>query len=181
MDCIFTKRLCLRKIEEEDLELISAWSCSKAAHGEYLSPGNHTYQDCYDRWQNATYWNDHSKTLIIELKEKKQPLGTIRYWLKANDHSTAMVALKIAEPAFRGQGFGTEAQRGIVHFLFVRNHYSAVEMFTDIDNVPEQRCLAKLGFTLADLQTYEDQKVQRQGRVYRLIRSEFNNRLLDYV
>ncbi len=181
MDRIFTTRLGLRKIMEEDLELLSDWSFSEAAHGKYLSPEKHSYQDCYERWKNNTYWNDHSKTLIIELKEKNHPLGTIRWWQKPNDRTTVMVALKVAEPEFRGQGFGTEAQRGLIHCLFTKRHYNAVEMFTDIDNTPEQRCLSKLGFTLTDVQTYEDQKVQRQGRVYRLTRPEYDDQLLGYA
>lgn len=181
MDRIFTARLALRKIMEEDLQQFSDWSFSEAAHGEYLSPERQSYQECYERWKNDTYWNDHSRTMIIELKEENQPLGTIRYWQKANDRNTAMVALKVAEPQYRGQGFGTEAQRGLIHNLFIKMHYNAVEMFTDIDNTPEQRCLDKLGFTLTDVQTYEDQKVQRQGRLYRLTRQEFDTQLLGYV
>ncbi len=181
MDHIFTERLCLRKVSEADLSLLSQWSSSREAHGDYLSPENHSYQDCYERWQNNSYWNDHSKTLIIEHKEKKQAVGTIRCWQKSNDYCTAMVALKVAEPHFRGQGLGTEAQRGLIHHLFTKDNYRAVEMFTDIDNVPEQRCLSKLGFTLTDIQSYEDQKVQRQGRLYRLNRTEYENQVQDFL
>lgn len=181
MDQIFTERLCLRKVGEEDLLLLSQWSSSKEAHGDFLSPENHSYQDCYERWQNNSYWNDHSKTLIMEHKEKQQPVGTIRCWQKANDYRTSMVALKVAEPHFRGQGLGTEAQRGLIHHLFTKENYQAVEMFTDIDNVPEQRCLSKLGFTLIDIQSYEDQKVQRQGRLYRLNRDDYNKQNQDFI
>ena len=177
---IFTERLCLRKIEEEDLQLISDWSSSHAAYGEYLTPENHSIHECSERWKNNSYWNEKSKTLIIAHKEKNKPLGTIRFWLKQNDHRTALVALKIAEPDCRGQGFGTEAQLGLIHYLFTQKQYQAVEMFTDLDNVPEQRCLTKLGFTLVDIQTYEDQKVQRQGRLYRLTRIEFAQQLQKY-
>lgn len=181
MDRIYTNRLCLRKIAEDDLTLLSQWSSSMAAHGDFLSPENHSYQECYERWKNNSYWNDHSKTLIIEHKEKQQSVGTIRYWQKPNDYRTAMVALKVAEPHFRGQGLGTEAQRGLIHHLFTKGQYRAVEMFTDIDNVPEQRCLTKLGFTLTDIQSYEDQKVQRQGRLYRLTRAEYDNQVQEYL
>jgi len=177
---IFTERLCLRKIGEEDLQLISDWSSSDAAYGEYLTPENHSVQDCFDRWKNNSYWNEQSKTLIIERKEQNKPLGTIRFWQNQNDRRTALVALKIAAADCRGQGFGTEAQLGLIHYLFIQKQYRAVEMFTDLDNVPEQRCLTKLGFTLIDMQTYEDQKVQRQGRLYRLTRMEYDQQLQGY-
>lgn len=178
---IFTKRLNLRKIEQEDLKLISDWSSSRAAHGEYLTPENHSLEECFTSWKSNSYWNEQSKTLIIEEKTTNKPLGTIRYWLKQNDHQTAMVALKVAEPDCRGQGVGTEAQLGLIHYLFTQEHFHAVEMFTDIDNIPEQRCLAKLRFTLVDVQVYEDQKVQRQGRLYRMTRAEYELLYLRYL
>jgi RimJ/RimL family protein N-acetyltransferase len=177
---IFTERLCLRKIEEEDLQMISDWSSSAAAYGEYLTPENHSVEECFDRWKNNSYWNEQSKTLIIERKENNKPLGTIRFWQKQNDHRAALVALKIAEADCRRQGFGTEAQLGLIHYLFTQNHCQTIEMFTDLDNVPEQRCLTKLGFSLIDIQTYEDQKVQRQGRLYRLTRIEYDQQLQGF-
>ena len=172
-DQIFTKRLILRKIKEEDLRQISDWSFSIAAYGDYLTPENQTFQECLSRWENNSYWNEQSKTFIIEHKERHKPIGTIRYWKKQNDHRAVLVALKIAEIDFRGQGYGTESQLGLIDFLFTNQNYHTVEMFTDIDNVPEQRCLKKLGFTFVDIQSYEDQKVARQGRLYRLTREEF--------
>ena len=178
---LFTKRLCLRKIEETDLRLISAWSCSPAAYGKYLTPENHSLKDCFDSWEKNSYWNEQSKTLLIAERETQKPLGTIRYWQKQNDHQTAMVALKIAEPDCRGKGYGTEAQLGLIHYLFTQQPYLAVEMFTDIDNIPEQRCLTKLRFTLVDLQSYEDHKVQRQGRLYRLTRTEYRRYFSEYL
>ena len=165
MDCIFTKRLVLRKITEKDLKKISHWSFSPGANGKYLSLGNYSHKACLEMFENHQYWNDHSKRLMIELKEGNRPLGTIRYWQKPTDYSAAMIALKIAEPSFRGQGLGTEAQRGLIHHLFTTHAYSAIEMITDIDNASQQRCLAKLGFTLTDIQSYEDHKTERLGRL----------------
>lgn len=174
---VFTKRLRLRRIEEGDLQLISDWCCSQDAHGDFLTPENRCYQECHDLWVNNSFWNDRSKTLIIELKEQSRSVGTIRYWEKQNDNRTALVALKVALPELRGQGIGTEAQLGLINFLFKQMRYQAVEMFTDIDNVPEQRCLEKLGFTFVNVQTYDDHDLERQGRLYRLTSEEYERQL----
>lgn len=180
---IFTKRMILRRIEKDDLQTISEWSCSQDAHGDYLTPENRSCLECTELWQNNSFWNERSKTLIMELKEPGQAIGTIRYWQKQNDHRTALVALKVAIPSFRGQGLGTEAQLGLINFLFKQAHCQSVEMFTDIDNVPEQRCLEKLGFSFVSVQSYEDHDLERQGRLYRLTSKEYDEQLqmLSYV
>ena len=174
---IFTKRLILRKIEQDDLRLLTEWSCSASAYGDFLTPENHSYQDIFELWQSNSFWNDHSMTLMIEHKEKCQPIGTIRYWEKQNDRRTALVALKIALPDFRCQGLGTESQLGFINYLFKQGHYQNVEMFTDIDNRPEQRCLEKLGFSFISVQSYDDHDLERQGRLYRLTEQEYEKQL----
>lgn len=180
-DQIYTDRLMLRKIEKQDLTQLSEWSFSKEAYGDYLSPENQTFDDCFALWKNKSYWNDQAKTLIIEQKKLQAALGTIRYWKKKNDPSVALVAVKIIDRDFRCQGYGTEAQLGLIHFLFINQNLNAVEMFTDAGNLPEQRCLAKLGFIFTDIQTYEDRKIKRQGHLYRLTREEFVPKLQELL
>jgi RimJ/RimL family protein N-acetyltransferase len=46
----------------------------------------------------------------------------------------------------RGQGLGTEAQRLLAQHLFATTTLQRVEAVTDVENVPEQRALARAGF-----------------------------------
>ena len=46
----------------------------------------------------------------------------------------------------RGQGLGTEAQRLLAQHLFATTPLQRVEAVTDVENVPEQRALARAGF-----------------------------------
>ena len=57
--------------------------------------------------------------------------------------------------------------------LFERVALKAVEMYTDIDNLSQQRCLKKLGFKLVDSLQYEDQQVNRTGHLFRLTMEGF--------
>jgi RimJ/RimL family protein N-acetyltransferase len=43
-----------------------------------------------------------------------------------------------------------------------------VEMYTDINNKAQQRCLQKLGFQLVQSLGYDDHQVHRLGHLYRL-------------
>jgi RimJ/RimL family protein N-acetyltransferase len=169
---VFSQRLVLRGVEPEDLALISKWSLSAKANGLYLSPEELTLGECQEKHANGCFWNEHSRTFMIAQKEG-EAIGTIRYWIRPNGQSIAVVCVKIALVEHRGRGFGTEAQRALTNYLFSTKRCDAVEMFTDIDNMAEQRCLKKLGFVLFESLTYDDHGRSRQGHRYRLTRERY--------
>lgn len=173
-DKILTPRLELRRIVERDLPLFVAWSNSEIAHGEYLTP------DCIDKQRGSesiasgAYWNDENRVFFIELKEDK-PIGTLHYWRRSEQKSCAVMALKISEPEMRNKGYGTEAQKYAIIQLFTRMKLQRVEMYTDIDNISQQRCLKKLGFQLIDSLNYDDHRIQRVGHLFRIDAATFSN------
>jgi RimJ/RimL family protein N-acetyltransferase len=87
------------------------------------------------------------------------------------------MAVKIGDPAERNKGYGTEAQKYLIIHLFSKTLVGAVDMFTDIDNGPQQRCLMKLGFELMDSRSYDDQQIFRTGNLYRLSKKRFQETL----
>jgi len=50
-------------------------------------------------------------------------------------------------PEFRGRGYGSEAQRLVVRYLFAHTPVNRVEATTEITKVADQRVLEKAGFT----------------------------------
>ena len=51
-------------------------------------------------------------------------------------------------PEFRGQGYGTAAQRLLARYLFAHTQgVNRVQAETEITNIAEQRALEKAGFT----------------------------------
>lgn len=167
-NAIYTPRLCLRKITEEDIPILVEWSSSDAANGQYLTPEHLTETSCRNKLENNCYWSGHDKTFFIETKDEKKPLGIIHYWIRAERNSCAVVMVKISDPATRGAGYGTEAQKYLIIHLFERLKLYEVEMYTDINNKPQQRCLSKLGFDLIESLTYDDHQVTRLGHLYRI-------------
>ncbi len=164
---IFAKRLVLRKIEDNDLRLITEWSNSKEAHGEYLSPELYSLNECRDKFQNGYYWNDHSKTYLIELKNGKS-IGTIHYWKHTDNRESVAYSIKICYPGLRGKNYGEETQKILIKHLFNICNIGIVEIHTDIKNTAEEKCLRKLGFDLISSLIYNDQNVIRTGYLYRL-------------
>lgn len=171
-DRIFTIRLQLRRIEAEDLPLLAGWSNDPAAYGKYLTPERHSLEQMEVQLRVGMLWNERNKTFLIELRDGT-PLGTIQYWIRPEDPGTAVIALKIATSGERGKGYGTEAQKYLILFLFNRLNIRQVEMYTDVNNLAQQRCLRKLGFDLTQAQPYADQQIQRIGYLFRLCRQRF--------
>jgi methyl-accepting chemotaxis protein len=169
---VYSKRLVLRRVQKADLLQLAEWSSSDTAHGEYLSKESLSHAECLVRFANGYFWNQHARTFVIQLVEGL-PIGTIRSWTKAGEHTVAVVAIKIAAVEHRGKGYGTEAQAAVIKYLFSIQQYDSVEMVTDIDNIAEQRCLIRLGFDHTRSMSYDDQGTSRLGSLYRLDRSRY--------
>ncbi|SHO47962.1 GNAT family N-acetyltransferase [Desulfopila aestuarii] len=171
---IKTPRLVLRKVDEEDIPLLVDWSNSEVAHGEYLTPDRISVEQCRKEHLAGMHWNEQKRAFIIEVKNGL-PIGTIHYWIRPEQHHCGVMALKIAEQQYRSNGYGTEAQKYIIIHLMQRVKLAAVEMYTDIDNISQQRCLHKLGFELVKSLQYADGGVKRTGHLYRLDAEHFRN------
>jgi RimJ/RimL family protein N-acetyltransferase len=175
-DQLFTRRLCLRRIRQEDLRLILAWSNSESAYGAYLTPDRLNAAALEDQFTKGGLWTAHDKTFLIETREPIVPLGTIHYWLRQDQGDSAIVSVKIAEAAERGRGYGTEAQKFLIIHLFDHVGVKTVQMYTDINNRPQQRCLEKLGFSIECSLTYDDRQVVRTGYLYELAERDFRQK-----
>ena len=171
-DSIYTPRLQLRRITEGDLPQFVAWSHSREAHGEYLTPECIDPERGLENIRNSVYWNPTNRIFFVTKKDTT-PLGTIHYWLRTEKKDCAVMAVKISELKWRNQGFGTEAQKYLILWLFERMKMSSVEMYTDINNHPQQSCLKKLGFVQVETLSYDDHHVNRVGYLFRLDRSRF--------
>jgi len=171
-DKLLTPRLKLRRIVTDDLPLFVAWSNSETAHGKYLTP------DCIDekiglaQILSGALWNEENRVFLIELKDGT-PIGTLHYWLRSERKVCAVMALKISEREMRNKGYGTEAQKYAVIYLFSRMKLQSVEMYTDINNRAQQRCLRKLGFELVESLHYDDRRILRMGHLFRIDTASF--------
>lgn len=173
LEKILTKHLICRKFTENDLSIIVQWASSTISNGPYLSVENDSLEDTVNKFRNSSFWNEKSKTYLIETKEGKTPIGTIKYWTITDSSTTAMIALKIAIPEFRKKGYGTEVQKALIRELFKKYNYDAVEMYTDINNIAQKRCLEKLDFEDMKVESYIDAGVPRQGHLYRLTKERY--------
>jgi len=134
----------LRVREKEDLPLLAEWFNNPNFFGEYNPLWQTSRTDMEKAIENAN--SSETKTFIIEKKDGSK-IGYIIYfnvvWNGIGKLATIAYSLK---PAERGMGYGTEAARMIVDFLFLSKDIPCIQATTHIKNVASQRVLEKVGF-----------------------------------
>lgn len=78
-------------------------------------------------------------------------------------------------PEHRKQGIGTRSQRELVRYLFSTSPVQRIEAHTDFENIPEQRALARIGFTQEGLlrSTQFRQGLWRDMYLYAITRDDY--------
>ncbi len=172
---LFTSRLVLVRIEESDLPVVVGWSRSETACGAFLTPENYNLEQMRSQVSSGALWSDQEKMLLVQLKEDGRLIGTAHYWQPTGGQNTVTMALKVALPEERGKGYGTEIQKFLIMHIFDRFPVGAIEMYTDINNTAQQRCLKKLGFELIESLAYDDQQEKRTGHLFRLTSEQYHS------
>lgn len=173
-DTLYTRRLALSKIQETDIPTVVAWSRSETACSSCLTPEHYNAEQMRKQVASNVFWNDKEKMFLVTTKDDKQAIGTAHYWQPAGGGNTATMALKVALPEERGKGYGTEIQKFLIIYILDRLRLSAIEMYTDINNAAQQRCLHKLGFELVESLVYDDRHEKRTGHLFRLTADRYH-------
>ncbi len=94
--------------------------------------------------------SERNGLLIVEVIDGSRPLGTVSWhrvgYGPAGESDAWNMGIELIAGA-RGHGYGVEAQVLVARYLFEHTPVNRVEAQTDIENIPEQRALAKAGFT----------------------------------
>ena len=170
---IYSERLILMQMEKLDVGFLSYCLSDPDAHGAFLSTAAVDPKTVESRFLSGAYWNDESKLYIVKLKDEQTRIGMFHVWAKPAHRATAMYTIQIAVVEHRNLGYGTEVQLAAVNAVFHDAQFDAVEVYTDINNLAEIRCLEKLGFRYCESKPYTDMNVERTGNLYRLTREEY--------
>ena len=142
-----TGEVRLRPVAEDDLPDLERMYADPEALGEYNWGG----------WQNPRIWRRRweedgliggDRNVLMITNDDGERLGTIS-WRPAEPRF-AFPCWEIGIslfPRFRGNGYGTTAQRLLVRYLFETTTAYRVQAHTEADNIAEQRALEKAGFT----------------------------------
>jgi RimJ/RimL family protein N-acetyltransferase len=134
----------LRPVVESDLQRLTRFLDDPVATGEYEWFGFRVdrVRELERRWREDGLIGLEQSHLAVEVGGKLAGWVT---WLPVARSAGIEIGIALF-PEFRGQGFGTEAQRQLVDLLFATTPVHRIQAGTEVDNVAEQRTLEKIGF-----------------------------------
>jgi RimJ/RimL family protein N-acetyltransferase len=141
-----TMRIFLRPATEDDLAMLDRFLTDPHATGAFQWYGFRDPARWRRAWAENGLLSDDGGQLIVALGDES--IGFVAWrQIRTSPHSHCWnVGINLL-PEARGHGYGTEAQRQLVAYLFAHTPVQRIEAGTDGDNIAEQRALEKAGFT----------------------------------
>lgn len=140
-------KLRLRPVRESDLPVLAANLSPGADPFGFF--GFHAANELHRRFQTDGFVTDDRGKLAVETTDGTL-VGEVSWFAVRHGPSAACRAVNLGISLLaehRGRGYGTEAQRMFADYLFATTLVERIEAATDVDNVAEQKSLAKAGFT----------------------------------
>lgn len=162
------KMLNLRPMESEDLELIKVWNNDPSFKGPYEPLECNSLEDL-----RAWYHSERdSRWFIIEDKEG-EPVGQIMNKIKSDYYTIGY----IIHQNYRNRGYGTEAVKIMLDFLFLSTTTIRVEAQACRENKASIRVLEKSGFrhegTIRRAMYVQGNHLD--ANIYGILRNEWSN------
>jgi RimJ/RimL family protein N-acetyltransferase len=166
-------QVALRPVAEDDLDVLDRFVMEPEAVGPFEWHGWYKLKKLRDEWdENRLISDDGGRLMIVRGDD---PIGFVSYRRAWENQSSYCWDFGIALlPEARGKGYGTEAQRLLVRYLFAHSMVERVQATTRVENIAEQRALEKAGFTREGiLRSITFQGGQwRDGVLYSVLRHE---------
>jgi RimJ/RimL family protein N-acetyltransferase len=132
------KLVNLKVLEKDDLPLLADWSNNLEFFNDMWFPqmSKTEWEKRYDSFTSDTKW------FFIEKKDGSR-IGTVFHFLNGNFMEIGYILV----PNERKKGYGSEAVKIIVDYLFLSKELVRVQAITGVDNFASCRVLEKAGFT----------------------------------
>ena len=141
------ERVYLRRPTMKDAQYVFAWERDNEVwrydphrpYSQHMSEFLPVFERNYVQGNGRQFW------FIIE-DEQHIPIGTITYFNVDYRASQAEIGLGLGDKTRWGKGYGPEAIRTLVQYLFTRPGFSRIYAETAQANQPARRAFAKAGF-----------------------------------
>jgi RimJ/RimL family protein N-acetyltransferase len=137
VDMLKGEKINIRALEPDDLKLIKDWNNDPAFKGRFEQI------ECNSLEELKTWYHSEkdSRWYLVEKKDG-EAVGQIMYKIKADYYTVGY----IIHHEHRNKGYGTEAIKIMVDFLFLSTPTERVEAQASPDNVASIKVLEKTGF-----------------------------------
>jgi UDP-4-amino-4,6-dideoxy-N-acetyl-beta-L-altrosamine N-acetyltransferase len=142
---IVGKRIILREIEEEDLDLIVKWRNDPEIL-KWLFSYLHLSKVKQRKWYEKYLDDATQQTFIIEVKEEKTLIGTIGLTDIDYKNQKGELTIIIGEKEYWGKGLGEESLKLLVKFAFNEMNLRKIKALVFSDNEVAIKLYEKCGF-----------------------------------
>jgi RimJ/RimL family protein N-acetyltransferase len=135
----------LRPVSEDDLPVVEKLRQDPDAAGEFAWFGWNNLRGLRQGWgENGLIGPDGGMLMVVRDDE---PVGRVSWRRRQTDPVSHCWEMGIGLlPEARGHGYGAEAHRLLVRYLFEHTTVHRIEAVTEVGNAAEQRALEKAGF-----------------------------------
>lgn len=144
---IETERLVLRRFEMSDArDMLKYWISIPEVQENYGEPVYQTkaeVNEVLNKWISDYDNHDFYRWAII-LKDSKNNIGQIAFYKVNSRHHKVDVEYCIGKD-FWGNGYATEALRGVINYTFKNINYNRIQAFHRSKNKSSGRVLEKAG------------------------------------
>jgi len=145
---LHAERIYLRRPTLKDANEVFNWERNKEVwrddphrpYSQNLSEFLPVFERNYVQGNGRQFW------FIIE-DEQRIPIGTITYFNVDNRAGQAEIGLGLGDKSRWGKGYGPEAIRTLVEYLFSQPGFARIYAETARANQPARRAFAKAGFS----------------------------------
>ncbi len=157
------ERVNLRPMKKEDIELAVKYEADEDVTNNYFMGMNlFPTKDMWEKWYEGITKDDEDFSFAVENKEGLYIGGCFTSWLNWKNRTT-YIAVFIGNPDYRSKGYGTEALRIFLGFLFNELGLRKVKLNVFSFNKRAIRCYEKCGFTVDGINRKE---VYRNGEYH---------------
>lgn len=140
------EQVTLRPVGEDDLPLLRTLTQDPQVAGEFEQYGWYAPQLFQRGWEDNGLINPDGGTLMVA--RGGDVLGAVSWRRHQTAPASHCWVLGIGlMPRARGHGYGTQAHRLIVSYLFAHTTVQRIEAATEVGNIAEQKALERAGFT----------------------------------
>jgi RimJ/RimL family protein N-acetyltransferase len=141
-----TERVALRPVSEDDLPVLRKLTQDPLATGEFEQYGWYAPRLFQRGWEGNGLIGPDGGTLVVICGDELAGAVTWRRHETAPASHCWVLGIGLL-PEARGHGYGTQAHRLVVRYLFAHTTVHRIEAATEVGNVAEQKVLEKTGFT----------------------------------
>ena len=136
----------LRPVEERDLAELERLDLDPSVSEPFQWRGFRDWRARRRRWELDGYLGDDDALFVVARGDGTFAGIVVWSWVSAAGPRGCIQIGILLVPDHRGCGVGTAAQRLLADYLFAHTTAHRLEATTAVDNVAEQRALAKAGF-----------------------------------